>query len=463
MRRFHTSDAYVRSVIGPIGSGKTSALCCEVMLRALRQAPFHGVRRSRWAILRNTYPELRSTTIPTWRDWFGRISAFVMSQAPISCTVSAAINDGTSVELEVLFIALDIDAQVKKLLSMELTGAFISEAREVRWSTVEALLERIGRFPPQRMGGPTWSGLIMESNPPDDDHWLYTKAEIERPEGWEFFRQPGAVRWTGERWEFNPEAENVENHKLGREYWMRQIPGKTHERIRVYLGGEYGSMFTGRPVYSTWKDVMHASRKPLPVLRGLPLLLGWDFGLTPACVAAQLTPFGQLRVLREWVSDGNMGLQQLIDVVKPDLVNKFPGLQTQSWPDPAGRIRYQGDVLTPTCEDILRANGFPVMRTPTNEFTVRREAVLWFLGRMVEDGAPAFLLDPSCRLLRKGFNGGYRFSRVSISGDERYKDVPDKNEFSHVHDALQYLALGARYPQGAVQGKAWKERRRMWA
>ena len=31
---------------------------------------------------------------------------------------------------------------------------------------------------------------------------------------------------------------------------------------------------------------------------------------------------------------------------------------------------------------------------------------------------------------------------MQVSG-ERYTDKPDKNDYSHVHDALQYLLLGA--------------------
>jgi len=45
-------------------------------------------------------------------------------------------------------------------------------------------------------------------------------------------------------------------------------------------------------------------------------------------------------------------------------------------------------------------------------------------------------------MLIKGFEGGYGYKRMEVSG-ERYADKPDKNMFSHIHDALQYLMLGA--------------------
>jgi hypothetical protein len=55
-------------------------------------------------------------------------------------------------------------------------------------------------------------------------------------------------------------------------------------------------------------------------------------------------------------------------------------------------------------------------------------------------------------MLRKGFMGRYQYRRVKISGaSERYHDEPDKNEFSHPHDALQYVAT--RVFGDAVRGR----------
>ena len=64
-----------------------------------------------------------------------------------------------------------------------------------------------------------------------------------------------------------------------------------------------------------------------------------------------------------------------------------------------------------------------------------------------------FVIDPSCSVLRKGFMGGYRYSRVQVSGTERYREEPDKNEYSHPHDALQYLALGVKSTTQVVTGR----------
>ena len=57
----------------------------------------------------------------------------------------------------------------------------------------------------------------------------------------------------------------------------------------------------------------------------------------------------------------------------------------------------------------------------------------------MREGKPMLLLHPNCKMLRKGFNGKYGYRRLHTS-QEKYVDKPDKNDFSHIHDALQYVA-----------------------
>jgi hypothetical protein len=58
------------------------------------------------------------------------------------------------------------------------------------------------------------------------------------------------------------------------------------------------------------------------------------------------------------------------------------------------------------------------------------------------DGESGMIIDPKCKNLIRGFMGGYHYRRMQVSG-ERYDERPNKNRFSHVHDAFQYLLLGA--------------------
>jgi len=446
--KFHESDAFVRGLMGPVGSSKSSACCVEIFRRACEQKADRGVRKSRWAIVRNTYPELKSTTIKTWLEWFPMTE--MKWDAPITGWLRLPLEDGTRIEAEVMFFPIDRPEEIGKLKSLELTGAWINEAGETPKAVFDMLTQRVGRYPPLKAGGPSWTGILLDTNPPDDDHWYYRLAEKERPKDWDFFRQPGGLIEEGGEYRPNPAAENISNLPKGHEYYLRQVPGKNKEWIKVFLLGNYGTISDGKPIYPEWNDELHCRKvSPYPTL---PLLLGFDYGLTPACAICQISPKGQFIVLAELFAK-DMGIRQFArDVVRPFLAMNFHDYSFQAAGDPAGLAKSQTDEKS--CFMELAEEGIACVPASTNAFVGRREAVAKYLTRLV-DGKPAFLLDPSCDMLRRGFNGRYQYRRLQVVGEERYKDVPDKNDFSHLHDALQYAAL---HSQNMNQGTDWAQK-----
>lgn len=433
--RFHADDSFVRGIMGPIGSGKSVAMCMEIFQRSIKQLPVNGVRKSRWAVIRNTFGELKTTTIKTWQEWFPERICPITFGSPIWGRMPFAVGDGTDVDLEIFFFPLDAPKDVGKLLSLELTGAWLNEAREIPKSALDALTGRVGRYPKKG----NWSGIIMDTNPPDDDHWWYKVSEEEKPKGWKFFRQPPAIKKLGDIYVGNPEAENVCNIEIGHEYWLRQVPGKKQEWIKVYLEGQYGHISNGRSVWPEYNDAYHFSEKDIEPLRGLPLILGVDFGLTPAAVFLQQKPDGNIIVLDELVSEG-MGIRQFAKtLLKPKLNTEYTHMEVVAFCDPAGKQKAQTDEKT--CVQELEAAGVPTVAAKTNVFMARRESVAGYLTRMF-DGRPGLILSPRCKVLRKALNGGYVFERVQVAGEERYKDMPCKNKFSHIADALQYGVMG---------------------
>lgn len=442
-REFHIADNFVRGLMGPVGSGKSSSCCVEIVGRALRQRPANdGIRKSRWLIIRNTYPELKSTTIKTWETWFPSNVAPIKWDTPITSTMKINdIGDGTGMELEVLFMALDRPTETGKLRSLELTGAWINEASEIPKEIFDMVTQRVGRYPSKLQGGPSWSGIILDTNPPDDDHWYYKVAEEEKPEDWMFFHQPGGLYREGDVFKPNPDAENIINLPDGHNYYIRQLASKTDDWINVFLLGNYGSTSTGKPVYPEYNDKVHCLTKNVEAERGLPIVLGWDFGLTPACVILQVTARGKIIILDEIISE-DMGIRQFTnEMVKPHLVNKYSGFTWYSAGDPAGNIRAQTDERT--CLQELLEAGITTEPAPTNDFIPRRESVAFFLTKLA-DGDPAFALNPRCTNLRKGFSGRYKYERLKVAGAARFKDRPVKDMSSHIQDALQYACLRVR-------------------
>ncbi len=66
-----TSPAFVCGIRGPIGSGKSVASVMKLMRIAKMHpvSPMDGKRHARFAITRNTYPELKTTTVKTFHAW----------------------------------------------------------------------------------------------------------------------------------------------------------------------------------------------------------------------------------------------------------------------------------------------------------------------------------------------------------------------------------------------------------
>lgn len=448
--RFHLSDAKFRGILGPVGSGKSTACCWEIYRRANEQQPnAAGIRKTRWTVIRNTYRELKDTTIKTWLDWFPEDVCGAFNWSDMAHKVKFG-----DVEFEVMFRALDKPKDVKKVLSLEVTGAWVNEAREIPKSIIDALDDRVGRFPARKDGGCTWRGIIADTNPPDDDHWWFNMAEVERPDGWEFFRQPGGLVEREGKFYANPNAENLEN--LEADYYINRKAGKSLDHVRVYYAAQYGFTIDGKPVYTEYADATHCAEKDIPVVKNLPVYIGIDFGLTPAAVFGQRLPNGRWIWVDELVTE-DMGISRFAELLLPKMNEDFAGHDFIITGDPAGEQRAPTDEKT--VFQILKGKGVPALPAETNDFTLRRESVATALNRMV-DGKPGLIISPKCKVLRKGMAGGYCYKRLQVVGQERYHEKPDKNKFSHVCEAGQYLMIGGGEGKTVLSGGNQKKKKK---
>ena len=463
LKSFMKDSNFFRGIRGPVGSGKSVACCVEVFRRSLEQKKNdQGIRKSRWAIIRNTNPQLRTTTIKTWLDWFPED---VWGKFHWSVPYTHHIQQD-ELDIEVLFLALDRPEDVKKLLSLELTGIWINEAREVPKSIIDACTMRVGRYPSMREGGASWSGVIADTNAPEEDHWWaimagevpipdYIPREqaqmLIKPDNWSFYVQPSAMKekldekGDVDSYEVNKSAENISN--ILETYYPNLIRGKTKSWIDVYVMNKLGSIQEGKPVYPQFVSETHIAEEEIPIAVGVPLYIGVDFGLTPAAV------FGQ-KVRGRWLLQSeivaiDMGIVRFAELLRQEIATRFSGLDVNIIGDPAGDFRAQTDESTPF--QILRGAGLRAIPAPSNSVDLRLESVASQLTKM-SDGQPAFLIDRRCPTLIKGFQGGYCYRRMQVSG-ERYDDKPEKNMYSHIHDALQYLMLGAGEGRQLIAGQ----------
>lgn len=428
LRRFlNDTEHEVQAIMGPFGSGKSSASIVKLVEHgATIPAMRDGMIRARYLVARNTYRELQDTTIKTFFKWFPPIHCGNYNESK-NTYMMRGMGERGPFDIEILFRALDRPDHVGHLLSLELTGAWLNEVREFPWSLIGPLFGRLGRFPP-RDEVPTYLKLLMmDTNPPDNDSEFYKFFEIKKPQNAVLYKQPGGR---------SKDAENLDNLEAG--YYDSLANILSEDEVKVYVDGEYGFIRTGKAVYPAYRDSLHC--REFDFDPRLPIYRGWDFGLTPACVFAQFPPGGQLRYGYELCAT-RAGADAFSGVVLKFCRTTFSRDQQYiDVGDPAGEAASQTDEVS--CFDILQGKGIDI-RGGEQTLEIRIGSVDLALRSLTDHGEPQLLVHPRCSTLRKGFQGGYQYRRlitVDSAGELRYSDKPDKNRYSHPHDATQYVA-----------------------
>jgi hypothetical protein len=434
IERFMQSNARRRLLTGPFGSGKSSGCSVEVV-RRLAERPHwtDGFRHGRAIITRNTTPQLRDTTMKTFFYWFpnGSIGEYRATEKVYYVKIG-------DIRGEIMFRALDNPDDVKNLLSLEINFAWLNEQREMEREIVDGIDGRLGRW--YDMPG-AWDGMWGDTNPPIEDTYCFQLAEGLDPDtnepvqdnGWAVFKQPSGL---------SKDAENLENLKGGRDYYVTMMKGKSENFIRMYIHGLPGRSIAGKPVQPEFDEPRHVARSPLIVDPARPIVVGMDFGRTPAAVIKQEDVRGRSLTFAEAITLENetMALETFIDrKLRPLLNLKFRGLPIFITGDPSGG--YGSQTTEQNCVDIL-VKGLKISRRAvrlayTNDAKVRREATEFFLTR--HDGC---LIDPSCRYLIRGLSGGYHYEKLRLQNAHR--DKPEKNIFSHVCEADEYANMHFR-------------------
>ena len=453
LKKFLLSSARLCSIQGPWGSGKSTACGYKLFMNALSQPKGpDGIRRRRSYVGRNTFDELKRTTVKTWLGIFpeNKFGRFAWSK-PFEHRIRVG-----DLDWEVVFLALDDEQDRRKLLSAEISDFWGNEARELPRGIIDDIDGRINRYPPISQGGCHKPQIVLDTNAPSEDHWMAvmsgqspmpegiddnTRRSLTRPDTWEFFLQPPGMlevkdeRGTVTGYEPNSLAENKK--WLAKGYYDTLIAGKPLSWIRVNVLNKPGQLSAGKPVWPEYKEEVHSSNTILSPIPGYPLIVGMDFGRTPAAVIGQQA-FGRWLVIDELTAE-NMGTRGFTRLLKSMIATTYPGYNFSVFGDPAGEHLAEADDISPFL--MVRAEGMRILPAPTNDVAVRLNAAREVFSQLV-DGKPRMLISTKCRMLRSALNGGYRYRKLQTSG-ERYSDTPEKDRFSHISDAFQYMLIGA--------------------
>jgi hypothetical protein len=425
---FMLDDSKVRLIIGPYGSGKTTGCIMELMRRAMMEHPdTNGVRKTRFVIVRNTSQQLRQTILEDIRKWLTPAMTYRVTDSTVQFRFSHPTLG--RIESDWLMIPLDQPEDQQRLLSLNITGGWVSEFREIPIRIVEALLGRCGRYKPLGVTQNAWYGVIAESNPPDEDSDWYKKLEIERPPTWKLFKQPGGM---------SPHAENKEPGRLPPSYYEDLIASNNPDWVDIHVHAKYGKSLSGQAVFrASFKADFHVTYNSLKPIPSLPLMIGQDFGRTPAALIAQVDNRGRLVVFKEATSV-DMGVEQFAtSILRPLMFRDFIGLSSFMVADPTGKDK--GQVSEESPFDALKRIGFKVYGAPTNDIDPRVRAVEQLFLRQI-DGGPMLIIDGGgCPQLVQTLKYGYRYRRKQ---NGELEDKPEKTHpWSDLADCLQYLAL----------------------
>ena len=437
---FMDSEAFARFIIGPVGSGKTTAAIFELLKRSAQQAPgADGVRRTRFAIVRQTLQQLKMTVLLDILTWLRPIATYKVSEQLITIRVNDIYSEWYLIPLE------DPEDQ-RRLLSMQLTGAWLSEAIEISPNLVDAIAGRCGRFPSAAQGGASWFGLIGDTNAPTEGSDWHKLFEDDKPPDWQVFKQPGGLSAEAENLDYLMQTPATLKLPLGdpirraqgRTYYERLARGKNISWIKRYVHAEYGDDPSGRAVFAgSFKRSFHVKSNLTPV-HGFPILIGQDFGRSPCSIICQTDHFGRLVCLDEVIAE-DIGLElHVTKFLRPKLFSdRYAGHMYAAVGDPSGTSK--GNFLEETSFDVLNRLGIPAFPASTNNIDPRIQAVETLLLQQ-RDGGPALVIDGDrCPTLVKALNGDYRFSKTQAGIT---KPLPDKTHpASDIADAFQYACL----------------------
>ena len=306
---FITSKAYINFLMGPRGEGKTTSGLFGALAHSLEQNPIHWPIR--WAVIRDTWENLRITTIDSIRravKKYGITAEGLDKLEPRIVKIGMRTTAGSFRPLlELNFFGLDQPEDANRLQGFEGAGAWVEEpapAADISSGIPEDCMLVVTSL---RQGGTegVTPRVQITMNPPDKDHWTMKYRDDEdvvdalRRRGMTvaFFEIPPGEN-PGVTAQYR-EANRAILEAMGR-----------HDLIARLVEGQVGYVQMGVAVTPEFGQV-HIAKSSLPILRTAPVIRSYDFGLNPTTTFWQVTPIGRINVFYS-VRSEHMGMEQHI-------------------------------------------------------------------------------------------------------------------------------------------------------
>lgn len=320
--------------------------------------------------------------------------------------------------------------------SQQFAAILVIEAHEIPEETFRKLRNRArqGLLP---------SFLILEGNPPSEQHWL---SQLTNPAHQSF--DPSITVF---------ELPSTENWAFMTAAYRQTLEAMPASWRRRYLLGKTGFLSEGSPVYPAFLETVHS--RPTTLIPDRPIIRAWDFGWRRAgCLWSQCTDAGQLLVHREWMPVETPETQFIEGVIQR--TNEWYGPRTcLDYGDPAARNRDPEGIST--LIRLARAGIRLIHRDTT--YADRIPLINHRLSLLI-GGLPAVVVNPvGCPVLTEGLLGGYHYPE--IKPDQIYTlkhEVPVHDSwFSHLCNCLEYVMTNLYLPMGSPQAMVHRQARRL--
>jgi len=474
------SSVPVKVVQGPVESGKTVWGCLEMYKQAcLMPRGLDGIRRSRFIVTRTTDQELKRGIMRTWQTIFPKeIYGSPVGKMPAIHTLRFL-----DVEMEVEFFAFedDSDASLRKLRSTEYTSAYVNEGQYCTLKFFLAVRQRTGRYPAE-VDNPSYDRekrIHMDMNaPPVNDHWVsYMRGDIpfpadwtfdekrkhNKPDDWEFFVQPPAVRAiyndNGDitDFEINPEIENLPYQK--KKTILDMTKTGDIDDIKRDLMNLTVQVKRGKPRYPKFKRDWNVSSARLEPVTDVVPIIGYDPGFNGAATFWQQVN-GQWRGFDEIICRDNPDLNSAEKVGKKMLYilsTRFPWYRETGvvcWGDPFGSVAHTSE--EDTYYKIIGELGLEFDSPEPKDSPSLRMQIGTKLVSASEQATPRLLL---CRermpFFIDGMDGGAVMKQTRRSGTNVTHNVLDKlSKYADVVESAEYAWWGGGEDHKIVENPA---------
>ena len=419
------------------------------IVATLRHAMRYGpaVWPIKWAVIRDTWENIKITTMDTIRMFCRK---YKIPAQGLELKEPKIVQLGMQTEssvfkplVELHFFGLDQPSDANRLQGFEGAGAWIEEpapAADLASGVPEDALLAVTSLRQGSIEG-VQPRVQITFNPPDETHWTIKYRDDQDT--------IDAMEAQGISIDFF-EIPPGENPGITKEYRQRnramlEAMGRPDLVARL-VEGKVGFLQLGVSVTPEYSS-LHESKISLPILRRVPIIRSFDFGLNPTTVWLQETPHGRVYIFKS-IRGEHMGMENHIqsNVIPWQIAHGIQDYMFEDYGDPNGlspEAKNSNVSAVTAIEEMLTASpGVPASFTPGPiPIADRVGPIRALLRRMNKFGQPVIQVDPEATEMRRALGGGWH-RKKSASGI--ISDIL-KDEHSEHCDALGY-ALGCKHP-----------------